>query len=94
MPYKDNLLELNNEANTSMLSSNLFLNKPLPMRNQITDTSCFMKDGNITYNTSNDTTKINSNGILNTSYQKTVYLSNETNNDSNCQTDVNFSNSD
>ena len=37
MPYKDNLLELNNEANTSMLSSNLFLNKPLPMRNQITD---------------------------------------------------------
>ena len=92
MPYKDNLLELNNEANTSMLSSNLFLNKPLPMRNQITDTSCFMKDGNITYNTSNDTTKINSNGILNTSYQKTVYLSNETNNDSNCQTDVNFSN--
>ena len=93
MPYKDNLLELNNETNTSVLSSNLFLNKPLPMRNQITDISCFMKDPNITYNTSNDTTKINSNGILNTSYQKTVYLSNETNNDSNCQTDANYSNS-
>ena len=92
MPYKDNLLELNNETNTSMLSSNLFLNKPLPMHNQITDISCFMKDPNITYNTSNDTTKINSNGILNTSYQKTVYLSNETNNDSNCQTDANYSN--
>ena len=93
MSYKDNLLELNNETNTSMLSSNLFLNKPLPMRNQITDISCFMKDPNITYNTSNDTTKINLNGILNTSYQKTVYLSNETNNDSNCQTDANYSNS-
>ena len=92
MPYKDNLLELNNETNSSMLSSNLFLSKPLSMRNQISDISCFMKDANITYNTSNDTTKINSNGILNTSYQKTVYLSNETNNDSNCQTDANYSN--
>ena len=92
MPYKDNLLELNNETNNSMLSSNLFLSKPIPMRNQITDISCFMKDANITYNTSNDTTKINSNGILNTSYQKTVYLSNETINDSNCQTDANYSN--
>lgn len=92
MPYKDNLLELNNETNSSMLSSNLFLSKPLSMRNQISDISCFMKDANITYNTSNDTTKINSNGILNTSYQKTVYLSNETNNDSNCQTDANYYN--
>ena len=92
MPFKDNLLELNNETNTSMLSSNLFLNKPLPIRNQSTDISCIMKDANITYNTSNDTTKINSNGILNTSYQKTVYLSNETNNDSNCQTDANYYN--
>lgn len=92
MAYKDNLLELNNETNTSMLSSNLFLNNPQSMHNQINDVSCFMKDANITYNTSNDTTKINSNGILNTSFQKTVYLSNETNNDSNCQTDANYSN--
>ena len=62
-----------------MLINNLLPSKPIQIRNQNKNNEYFSKEAN--------KTQSNSTNGLNISCQKTFYISNESNNDSNSQTD-------